>query len=46
MEKLSDLHLVPEDLNKKQTVSKKCVKNHLKIFKIKLCGIPHTRKKI
>ena len=44
--KISALHLVPEDLNKKQIISKNCVKNHLKIFVLKLCEIPNTCRKI
>ena len=42
--KMSDLHLVPEGFDKKRTVWKGCVKNHLKIFLIILCGIPYTQK--
>ena len=40
------LHLAPEALNEKQTVSKNCVKNHLKIFVIKSCRILHKQRKI
>ena len=41
----SDLHLVPEEVYKKRIVLKDCVKNHLKMFLIELCRIPHTCRK-
>ena len=40
--KTSDLHLAPEEFYKKRFVLKNCVKTHLKIFLIKLFGIPDT----
>ena len=40
------IHLVPEDSNKKQIILKNCVKDHLKIFLIRLCKIPYARRKM
>ena len=39
--KPSDVNLVPEDFYKK----KNCIKELCKNFLLKLCGIPHTRRK-
>ena len=41
--KTSDLHLIPEDFYKKRIPLKNCVK--MKIFLIKLSGIPHKHRK-
>ena len=43
--KISDLHLVLEDFCKKRFLLKKYLKNHLKIFFIKLCRFLHTHRK-
>ena len=41
-----NVRFASEGFDKKRTVWKGCVKNHLKIFLIILCGIPYTQRKI
>ena len=43
--KTSEWHLLPGDSYNKRFVLKNCVKTHLKIFLMKLCGILHTCRK-